>query len=275
MLIRLGYDLQFELPSPAPMIALLSVHPSRRDDLREPDHLRTEPEVAVEQYRDIYGNICSRFLAPAGRLHIFNSTLIEDSGQPDEVDPAAEEIPVQNLPSELLRFLLPSRYCPVDQLVNTAGELFNHSPRGWQRVQAICDWVHRSVTFGYHHASSQKTALDVYTERNGVCRDFQHLAITFCRAMNIPARYMAGYLGDIGVAPLPSPGDFSAWFEAYLGGRWWAFDARFNQPRIGRIPVSIGSDATDTAITTSFGVAQLTSFAVVTEEVVSTAAKAI
>lgn len=274
MLIRLGYDLEFQIPIPVPIVALLSVHPSRRSDLREPDLVRPEPEVPVEVYQDTYGNLCSRFLAPAGRLRLRNSTLIEDCGQPDAVDLTAEEIPVHNLPAELLRFLLPSRYCPVDQLVNTAGELFRDTPSGYRRVQAICDWVHRSVTFGYHYASSQKTALDVYTERNGVCRDFQHLAITFCRAMNIPARYMAGYLGDIGVPPLPAPGDFSAWFEAYLGGRWWAFDARFNVPRIGRIPVAIGSDATDTAITTSFGIAQLTSFLVVTDEVMPEAASA-
>ncbi len=274
MLIRVGYDLQFEIPAPVAMVALLSVHPSRRADLREPDGPRIDPEIPVEVYQDTYGNLCSRFLVPPGRLRLFNLTLIEDSGQPDPVDVTAEEIPVQNLPAELLRFLLPSRYCPVDQLVNTAGELFSNTPPGWQRVQSICDWVHRSITFGYHFANAQKTALDVYTERRGVCRDFQHLAITFCRAMNIPSRYVAGYLGDIGVPPLPSPGDFSAWFEVYLSGRWWAFDARFNQPRIGRIPIAIGSDATDTAITTSFGLAQLTSFAVTTDEVFAASAPA-
>lgn len=254
------------------MVALLSVHPLRRAYLREADRVGIDPAIPVEEYSDNFGNICSRFYAPAGPLRLSCSTLIEDSGLPDPVDFTAQEVPVQHLPSELLRFLLPSRYCPVDQLVNTAGELFSNTPPGWQRVQSICDWVHRSITFGYHFASAQKTALDVYTERRGVCRDFQHLAITFCRAMNIPARYMAGYLGDIGVPPLPSPGDFSAWFEVYLGGRWWAFDARFNQPRIGRVPIAIGSDATDTAITTSFGIAQLTSFAVTTEEVLAAGA---
>ncbi len=267
MLIRLGYDLQFEIPSPVPMVALLSVHPSYRADLREPDQLRIDPEIPTDVYQDSFGNLCSRFVAPQGLLRLSNSTLIESSGLPDDVDVTAEEVPVQNLPPELLRFLLSSRYCPVDQLVNTAGELFSNTPHGWQRVQSICDWVHRSVTFGYHFANAQKTALDVYTQRTGVCRDFQHLAVTFCRAMNIPARYVAGYLGDIGVPPMPSPMDFSAWFEVYLSGRWWAFDARFNQPRIGRIPVAIGLDATDTAITTSFGIAKLYSFAVTTDEV--------
>ncbi len=266
MLIRLGYDIQFEIPAPVPIIALLNVHPSRRADLREPDQLQTNPEIPVELYEDTFGNLCSRLLAPAGWLRLSNSTLIEDSGRPDPIDLTAEELPVVKLPTNTLRFLLASRYCQVDQLVNTASELFGATQPGWPRVQAICDWVHRSVTFGYPFARSTKTALDVYTERTGVCRDFQHLAITFCRAMNIPARYVAGYLGDIGV-PLMLPMDFSAWFEVYLGDRWWAFDARFNQSRIGRVPISIGRDATDTAITTSFGIASLRRFDVVAEEV--------
>ncbi len=267
MLIRLGYDLQFDIPAPVAMIALLSVHPSREADLREPDMLRADPEVVIEPYIDIFGNVCSRFLAPAGRLRLSNSTLIEDSGQPDAVDVTAEQVPVEKLPTEALRFLLASRYCPVDELLNTAGELFNGVEPGWPLVQAICNWVHLNVTFGYNFARSTKTALDVYIERTGVCRDFQHLAITFCRAMNIPARYVAGYLGDIGVPPMP-PMDFSAWFEVYLRDRWWVFDARFNQPRIGRIPIAIGRDATDTAITTSFGKSNLRWFSVVTDEVV-------
>ena len=268
MLIRLGYDLQFEIPAPVAMIALLSVHSSREADLREPDLLRADPEVSVEPYVDIFGNICSRFLAPAGLLRLSNSTLIEDSGQPDPVDVTAQQVPVEKLPTDVLRFLLSSRYCPVDQLVNTAGELFDDAEPGWPLVQAICNWVHQNVTFGYHFARSTKTALDVYIERTGVCRDFQHLAITFCRAMNIPARYVAGYLGDIGVPPMP-PMDFAAWFEVYLRDRWWVFDARFNQPRIGRVPISIGRDATDTAITTSFGKSNLLSFSVLTDEVAS------
>jgi transglutaminase-like putative cysteine protease len=166
--------------------------------------------------------------------------------------------------------MLNSRYCEVDRLSNIAVELFGHLPPGWGRVQAICDWVHSKVGFGYHHARSSKTALDVFTERNGVCRDFQHLAITFCRALNIPARYATGYLGDIGVPPADCPMDFSAWFEAYLEGTWWAFDARHNQRRIGRILMATGRDASDVAITTSFGTANLTKFTVVTEEVPTT-----
>jgi len=266
MLIRLGYDIQFDIPAPVPMVAMLHVHPSRIADLREPDELRLTPTAPVDIYHDTFGNICSRFVAPAGQLRLYNSTLIEDSGEPDLVNPGARQAPVQDLPSEVLRYLLASRYYEVDQLLDTAGTLFGNTEPGWSRVQAICDWVHANITFGYNFASSTKTAQDVYTDRRGVCRDFQHLAITFCRCMNIPARYATGYLGDIGV-PLNPPMDFSAWFEAYLEDRWWTFDARNNQPRIGRVLMATGRDAADVAITTSFGTAWLKSFTVVTDEV--------
>ncbi len=268
MLIRLGYDIQFQIPQAVPMVALLNVHPSREKDLREPDELHVEPETPVEKYLDSFGNRCCRFLAPAGTLRLANSTLIEDSGEPDPQHPGARELPVEELPAETLRFLLASRYCEVDLMSNIAVELFGGIAPGWGRVAAICDWVHSKVTFGYSFARSTKTALDVYTERLGVCRDFQHLAITFCRALNIPARYTAGYLGDIGVPLAPVPMDFSAWFEVYLEDRWWAFDARHNQARIGRILMATGRDAADVAITTSFGSSRLTKFEVVTDEVV-------
>jgi len=266
MLIRLGYDIQFDIPAPVPMVAMLHVHPSRAADLREPDELGLTPATPIELYHDSFGNICSRFVAPAGQLRLYNSTLIEDSGETDPVNPGARQAPVQDLPSEVLLYLLASRYCEVDQLVDTAGTLFGATAPGWSRVQAICDWVHANITFGYNFASPTKTARDVYADRRGVCRDFQHLAITFCRCMNIPARYAAGYLGDIGV-PLTPPMDFSAWFGAYLEGRWWTFDARNNRPRIGRVLMAAGRDAADVAITTSFGAAWLKSFTVVTDEV--------
>jgi transglutaminase-like putative cysteine protease len=266
MLIRLGYDIQFDIPAAVPMVAMLHVHPSRTADLREPDELRLTPAASVDMYHDSFGNICTRFVAPAGQLRLYNSTLIEDSGEPDLVNPGALQVPVQDLPSEALQYLLASRYCEVDQLLNTAGELFGMTEPGWPRVQAICDWVQTNITFGYNFASSTKTAQDVYADRRGVCRDFQHLAITFCRCMNTPARYATGYLGDIGV-PLTPPMDFSAWFEAYLEDRWWTFDARNNRPRIGRVLMATGRDAADVAITTSFGTAWLKSFAVVTDEV--------
>ena len=267
MLIRLGYDIHFDIAAAVPMVALLSVHPSRRHDLREPDRLRVEPELPVAEYEDMFGNISTRFLAPPGSIRLLNSTVIEDSGAPDPVRPDAREVPVDELPPETLRYLMASRFCEVDLLSPIAVELFGDTPRGWARVQAICDWVQSKVTFSYAQARSTRTALDVFTERVGVCRDFQHLAITFCRCLNSPARYTAGYLGDIGVPPAPYPMDFSAWFEAYLEDRWWTFDARHNTPRIGRVLLATGLDATDVAITTSFGAAKLTQFNVVTDEI--------
>jgi transglutaminase-like putative cysteine protease len=269
MLIRLGYDIQFETVGEVPIVTLLNVHPSRRKDLREPDELQTDPLVNVENYEDSFGNHACRLVAPPGKIRLQNSTLIEDSGQLDDEDPGAAEIPIDKLPVNVLPYLMNSRYCEVDLLSSTAAELFWNAPRGWQRVQAVCSWVHSKVTFGYEFSSPVRTALGVYTERVGVCRDFQHLAITFCRALNIPARYATGYLGDIGVIVAPSPMDFSAWFEVYLGDRWWTFDARHNARRIGRVLMATGRDATDCAITTSFGRARLTNFFVVSDEVAS------
>ena len=268
MLIRLGFDIQFEIPAPVAMIAIYHVHSSRRADLREPDEPRITPGVPSSEYEDSFGNVCTRFVAPVGHLQLYHSTLIEDSGETDAVSPGASQAPVEELPSDVLRYLLASRYCEVDRLLDTAGFLFGNTPLGWARVQAVCDWVHENVTFGYAFASPTKTALDVYSDRRGVCRDFQHLAITFCRCLNIPARYATGYLGDIGIPPA-GPMDFSAWFEAYLDGRWWTFDARNNVPRIGRVLMATGRDAADVAITTSFGASWLQNFTVVTDEVVS------
>jgi transglutaminase-like putative cysteine protease len=267
VLIRLGYDIQFDMPSAAAMIAMLRVHPSRATHLRNPDWVQTDPQVPIDEYTDSFGNVCSRFVAPAGPIRIYSSALIEDSGEQDPVSLQAYQTPVQNLPPEVLRFLLASRYCEVDRFSDIAQGLFGNTPPGWQRVQAITSWVHDNVTFGYHMARPTKTALDVYTERGGVCRDFQHLAITFCRCMGIPARYATGYLGDIGVPADAAPMDFSAWFEVYLGDRWWTFDARHNARRIGRVLLATGRDAADVAITTSFGVALMKSFSVVTEQV--------
>lgn len=264
LLIRLGYDIQFQIPTSVAMVALLSVHPSLAHELLEPDELRTEPELRVTHYIDSFGNRCSRFVAPPGLLRLFCSTLIQHSDEPDEVNLSAREVPVGELPDEVLMYLLNSRYCEVDRLSNIASELFGNVQPGWARVQSICNWVHNRVSFDYQQARPTKTALDVYTEKVGVCRDYQHLAITFCRALNIPARYATGYLGDIGV-PLRLPMDFSAWFEAYLDNRWWAFDARNNQPRLGRILMATGRDASDVAMTTSFGQADLYNFLVVSE----------
>ena len=265
MLIRLAYDIQFQISAPVAMVALLNVHPSRVWDLLEPDELRTEPGLDVTNYIDSFGNRCSRFVAPPGPLRLSNSTLIRCSDSPDEVNLYARQWEVGDLPHEVLAYLLNSRYCEVDRFSNLAFELFGNLEPGWGRVQAICNWVHNKVTFNYQHARPTETALDVFTERVGVCRDFQHLAITFCRALNIPARYATGYLGDIGV-PVVLPMDFSAWFEVYLDGRWWTFDARNNRPRLARILMATGRDASDVAMTTSFGPADLRHFFVLTEE---------
>jgi transglutaminase-like putative cysteine protease len=267
MLLRLGYDMEFEMPEPATCVAQLRVHPSRAADLRTPDAVVLEPNLDAESYTDSFGNLCARFVAPAGLLRLSNEILLEDPGEPDAVAPNAVGRPVAELPPETLRFLLPSRYCEVDSMAAAALDLFGDTASGWERVQAICDWVQQKVTFGYGFARPTKTALEVFTERQGVCRDFQHLAITFCRAMGIPARYAAGYLGDIRIPPAPYPMDFSAWFEAYLDDRWWTFDARHNTPRIGRVLMSTGRDAADVAFFTSFGRADLKRFVVVSEEV--------
>ena len=265
MLIRLAYDIQFDLPADVAMVALLHVHPSRVHDLLEPDELKTEPKLNVTSYQDTFGNQCARFVAPRGHLRLSSSSLIRDSGLPDPVNESAGETPVADLPNEMLRFLLSSRYCEVDLFANIAFQLFGQTTPGWPRVKAICDWVHSHIKFDYQKARPTKTAMDVYNTPFGVCRDFQHLAITFCRALNIPARYATGYLGDIGV-PVVLPMDFSAWFEVWLDGRWWAFDARNNMPRIGRVLMATGRDAADVALTTSFGQADLRHFFVVSEE---------
>jgi len=263
MLIRLAYDIQFYIPSEVAMVALLNVHSSRAAELLEPDELHTEPELDITHYTDSFGNHCVRFVAPPGHLRLSSRTLIQDPGNVDEVNWSARQLPVGELPNETLRYLLNSRYCEVDRFSSIAFELFGQTEPGWARVQAICNWVHNKVAFNYQHARPTKTAMDVFTERVGVCRDFQHLAIAFCRAMNIPARYATGYLGDIGV-PVVMPMDFSAWFEVWLDDRWWTFDARNNMPRLGRILMATGLDAADVALTTSFGRADLTYFFVET-----------
>jgi transglutaminase-like putative cysteine protease len=272
MLIQLGYDIVFDVPRQVPIVALLNVHPSREADLCQPDIVRVDPDRPVETFIDSFGNRSCRFVAEPGLLRLSNRVTIRDNGQPDPVSSAAREIPVEDLPHDALRYLLNSRYCEVDKMSNLAAQLFGGLPHGWGRVQAVCTWVHNWVTFGYQFANPTKTAVDVYNDRCGVCRDFQHLAITMCRALNIPARYATGYLGDIGVPPSDVPMDFSAWFEVYLEDRWWAFDARHNEPRIGRVLMAVGRDAADVAITTSFGSTMLKQFVVYTDEVRAVAA---
>ena len=273
MLIRSEFDIQFQLHAPVAMVAMLHVHPSVEPQLREPDTIRIEQiignitmPIPAESYLDSFGNRCERFLAPAGLIRLSGTNVIEHNGQPDIIETGAEQHQVEELPFETLQFLLSSRYCPVDQLSHAATDLFSHTSTGWARAIAIRDWVHNHVTFDYTKARPTKTALDVFTERVGVCRDFQHLAITLTRAMNIPARYVTGQLGDIRW-PYSGPGDYSAWYQVYLGGQWWTMDARHNVPRVGRVLMATGRDATDVAITTSFGVADLLKFYVESFEV--------
>ena len=267
MQIRLGYELIYACPKPTPMILTLNVHYSRVSDLAIADHIITNPPIPITAYRDGFGNWCSRIVAPQGDIKIRTDALIKDSGLPDAIDPSAPQHAVEDLPAETLVFLLGSRYCETDRLSETAWTLFGKTAPGWQRVKAICDFVHDHLTFGYEHARVTRTALEAFNERRGVCRDYTHLAIAFCRCMNIPARYCTGYLGDIGVPPSPEPMDFSAWLEAYVGGRWYVFDPRNNSARIGRVLIAQGRDAADVPLSNAFGPNELKSFKVWTDEV--------
>lgn len=267
MLIQIGYDIVYEVPAPTPMVLMLYVHPSRAASLKLPERLATFPEIPVEDFFDAFGNRCARIVAPRGEIRLTYENVAEDSGLPDPIATEAVQHPVEELPTGTLQFLLPSRYCEMEKLTDIAWQLFGHTPPGWSRVQAVCDWVHGHVTFGYEFARHDKTALEVYHEKQGVCRDFMHLAVTFCRCLNIPARYTTGYLGDIGVPPAHANMDFSAWFQVYLGGRWHTFDARHNARRIGRVLMGTGRDAIDVALTTTFGKHALKSFNVVTNEI--------
>ena len=265
--IRVGYELIYDFPKPTPMIMVLGTHFSRASDVITPDFLMTEPPVPIIPYRDSFGNWCSRMIAPTGRVRLFANGMVRDSGLPDAIVPAAGQVAVENLPAETLLYLLGSRYCETDRLSDIAWQLFESSPPGWARVQAICDYVHNRIRFGYEYARSTKTAWEAFNEQNGVCRDYAHLAIAFCRAMNIPARYCTGYLGDIGMPPPYGPMDFAGWFEAYLDDGWHTFDARNNIPRIGRILIAQGRDAADVPLTHTFGPNTLVSFRVWTDEV--------
>lgn len=266
MEIRAGYDIAYQCYQDVPMVFLLNVHPSRERDLLTPQQMKISPDVIYRQGRDAFGNVWTRLIAPVGLLEIRSEFLIRDSGRPDEVAPGARQWQVDELPDEVLPFLYGSRYCDTQKLTNLAWSTFGSIEAGWARVQAISDYVHERLQFGYHHARGDRTASEGHEERVGVCRDFAHLAISLCRSMNIPARYCTGYLGDIGVPRDPAPMDFCAWFEAFLDGHWYTFDARHNIPRIGRIVMARGRDAADVAISTQFGAASLARFAVVTEE---------
>jgi transglutaminase-like putative cysteine protease len=267
MQFRTGFELVYSFPQPTPIILVVNVHDSRADDLVVPDELVTEPALPISSYRDAFGNRCNRIVAPPGRLRLTTDCVVQDSGQPDERPVGASEDSVPELPEDALVYLLGSRYCETDLLSNTAWQLFGGWAPGYGRVQAICDYVHNHIYFNYQNARATRTAAEAFREQTGVCRDYAHLAITFCRCMNIPARYCTGYLSDAGTPPPYAVGDFAAWFEAWIGGRWHTFDPRNNVPRIGRILMARGRDASDVAIATTFGPNMLESFRVWTDEI--------
>jgi len=267
MHIRVGYELIYNCPQPTPMMLMLNIHHSRAGDILEADLLTTNPSVPVYGYHDVYGNWCSRIVAPQGQIRISSTGVVKDTGETDTIVPSARQHQIQELPEAALMFLLGSRYCETDRLMETAWRLFGGLPAGWSLVQTICDFVHNHIAFDYMHARATRTAWEAYNERVGVCRDYAHLAVTFCRCMGIPARYCTGYLGDIGMPPPYGPMDFAGWFEVYLGGSWHTFDARNNMPRIGRVLIGRGRDATDVAISTTFGFNTLVGFTVWTDEI--------
>jgi transglutaminase-like putative cysteine protease len=268
MLIRTGYNIAYECSADVPMLLMVHVRPERQPDLRTPEVLNVTPNVPYRTYLDGFGNVCTRLVLPPGLSTLACEFTIEDSGLPDALSPGARQHPVDELPHEILIFLLGSRYCETDRMSDLAWSLFGHIEPGWTRAQAIVKYAHERIKFGYEHARPTKTAWDAHEEGRGVCRDYAHLAITLFRCMNIPARYCSGYMGDIGI-PVEGTMDWSAWSEVYLGGKWHTLDARHNKPRIGRVKMAHGRDATDTAISTAFGSATLVGFEVISKEVES------
>ncbi len=271
MQLRLGFEMAYECPQPTPMMMALNVHESRHGDLIEPDTLVTDPPTPMTSYRDGFGNVCTRLVAPAGRFVITANGVIEDDGELDEFAPDAVTPPVDELPDETLVYLLGSRYCETDQLSAIAWNLFGNTPRGWARVQAVCDFVHQHIQFGYQYARRTRTAWEAYNEGVGVCRDYAHLAVAFCRCLNIPARYCSGYLSDVGEPPPYAAMDFAGWMQAWIGGRWYTFDPRNNKRRRGRVLMTTGRDATDIALSNTFGPNILTGFKVWIDEVTTDA----
>ncbi|MDA1373103.1 MAG: transglutaminase family protein [Proteobacteria bacterium] len=270
MKIRIGYELVYSCTQLIPMILTLNVHSSCAPFLLGPDQILTDPPTPMRGYRDLYGNWVTRLVLPPGDTLISNDAVIYDDGERDPEAPDAQQFPVQALPEETLVYLLGSRYCETDLLADEAWRLFGNGPTGWQRVQAICDFVHDHIKFGYEHARNTMTASQVYEAKAGVCRDYTHLAVAFCRCLNIPARYCMGYLSDIGEPPPYAEMDFAAWFEAYLGGEWHTFDPRNNKRLIGRVLMAQGRDATDVSLSNSFGPTLLKRFLVRADEVVET-----
>jgi transglutaminase-like putative cysteine protease len=270
--IRFGYELVYGVSQRTPMIFTLQCQPQGNQQLVRPDVMRTDPAIPLFFYADAFGNTCTRLDAPAGVLRVTTDGIMQDDGAPEPAQWAAAEYAVRDLPPDTLQYLLASRYCETDLLANDAWHLFGQLSPGWSRVQAICDFVNHNITFGYPFARPTKTALETFRERQGVCRDLAHLAIAFCRCLNIPARYCTTYLGDIGVPTVDAPMDFAGCMEVFLGGAWHLFDPRNNARRIGRIIIARGRDAGDVAISTAFGAAYLQTFRVWTDEITDVAA---
>ncbi|SFI21043.1 transglutaminase-like domain-containing protein [Albimonas pacifica] len=266
MRLRLGCEIASDFQAPTPIVAMLNVHHSRVSCLERPDHLTVSPPVPIDHYRDSFGNWCARMVAPAGRFSLRTDGIIRDDGAPDPVFPDARQAAIEDLPSDTIQFLLPSRYCESDKLMEEAWNRFGHLPEGWARVQGVVEYVHHHIVFDYMAARNTRTAFEANQERTGVCRDFAHLAVAFCRALNVPTRYCTGYVSDIGQPPPYAPMDFAAWMEVFLDGRWMTFDPRNLTPRRGRVLVGRGRDAADVPLTHSFGFAQLAKFEVWIDE---------
>ena len=266
MRVRVGCEFTWETEDEVPMLMLVRPRIDA-DHVVVYESTWMDPEVPLREYTDLYGNICWRYLTPVGRSTVRYDAVIEIPPTPDPILPDAALHAVDDLPDEAIVFTLPSRYIESDRLLDIAWDLFGSTPRTWQRIQAICDWVHTNIEFKSGSSTSTTTAFDIYTQRAGVCRDFGLLAVAFCRAMNIPARYTFGYLPDIAIEPPDVPMDFHTWFEAYVGGHWYTFDARHNTPRVGRVVVARGRDAVDCALSTAYGSARLAKFTVWSDEI--------
>ncbi|HTW84025.1 MAG TPA: transglutaminase family protein [Candidatus Sulfotelmatobacter sp.] len=265
--LRIAVGCEFVCATQAPVPAVCLVRPTRHDGLRVlGERWTVEPAAAASDYVDLYGNVCRRLTLAPGTTTIRYDATVETPAAADPLRPDAVEHPVDELPDDVLTYTLPSRYCLSDVLANRACELFGAVEPGWGRVQAISDFVHGHLRFAYGSSTATTTALDVYEARTGVCRDFAHLFISFCRALNIPARYVFGYLPDIDVPPPDLPMDFCAWAEVYLGGAWATFDPRNNERRKGRVVIARGRDALDVAMLTTFGQTELVSMTVRADE---------
>ncbi|MFI5040293.1 MAG: transglutaminase family protein [Acidimicrobiales bacterium] len=260
--VRVGC--RFSYLAEVPTAAILQVEP-RLDggSIAVREQWSTDPVLDLHPYRDAFGNLCRRTTLPAGATTLGYDGVVRVSGEPDESDASAEEIPPDQLPDEVLAFIMPSRFCLPDQLGDVAWTEFGGLAPGYARVQAVCDFVHDHLRFDYDASSPLATALDVYQAHAGVCRDFAHLGISLCRALNIPARYAFGYIPDLDLSTAAGTTmDFCAWMEVFLGGRWWTFDPRNNVPRAGRVLIGLGRDAVDVAMITTFGGPELTAMSV-------------